>query len=504
LSAPSKRSGVAARKRLEPDPKWAPRYFTSRVAADTDGDHVNDYAEALLHVAKGPMAGSPLLLTDWQRWLLDSLLERRSDGRRRYRRALIGLGRKNGKSLFGSALALYHLTESTEQAEVYAAAGDRQQARIVFGEAKWQIQNAPELAAVCKLYRDAIEYPATGSVFRVLSADARLQQGLNPSLVIFDEVHVQPSDDLWDALTLGSGARVDPLVVGITTAGHDMDTLCGRLYQYGLQVARGEIADPSFGFWWWEAPDDCAVDDPKAWAAANPNLSDGLLDLEDLEVSAKQTQELAFRRYRLNQWTRSKESWLPPGAWEACRGDARIDPDLPVFVGIDMALKHDSVAVVAAQGRMDGTYAVEAKIWLPQGDTIDVAGVEAHLRKLHRTLNVKEFAYDPAYFERSAQALADDGLPMLEFPQSSQRMVPACGHAYEVICSGRVVHGGDPIFSDQVQSASPRVTGEGWRLSKGKAKRKIDAAIALVIALDRASTRPVVAPTPRVVSLSDL
>lgn len=448
------------------------------------------YAEMLLHVSKGPKAGDPLVLVPWQRWLLNGLLERRPDGRRRIRRALVGVGRKNGKSLFGSALALWALTESDgEQVEVYACAGDRQQARIVFGEAKWQVQNSPPLAQICKVYRDAIEVPTTGSVFRVLSADAKLQQGLNPKLVIFDEVHVQPNADLWDAMTLGSGARIDPLVVGITTAGHDKDSLCGHLYQYGQRVASGELDDPAFGFWWWEAADGSDVFDEQAWADANPNLREGLLDPEDMLASARQTQELAFRRYRLNQWTRTDESWLPPGAWEACRGRVQFDAETPTFVGIDMALKHDTVAVVAAQERPDGRFAVSHRIWLPQGDTVDVAAVEAHLRDLHRRLNVVEFAYDPAYFERSAQALSDDGLVMVEFPQSSQRMVPACGTAYELVCAGQVVHDGDPVFSDQVQAAAPRMTGEGWRLSKGKAKRKIDAAIALVIALDRASRR---------------
>lgn len=450
------------------------------------------YAELLLHVSKGPRAGQPLLFAPWQRWLLNGLLERRPDGRRRLRRALIGVGRKNGKSLFGSALALYHLTESTEQAEVYAAAGDRQQARIVFGEAKWQVQNSPPLAGICKVYRDAIEVPSTGSVFRVLSADAKLQQGLNPSLVLFDEVHVQPNDDLWDALTLGSGARVDPLVVGITTAGYDLDTLCGRLYRYGQQVAAGEVDDPAFGFWWWEADDGCAVDDPEGWAAANPNLADGLLDVEDLEVSARQTQESAFRRYRLNQWTRSHESWLPAGAWERCAGAPAFDAELPVWVGVDMALKHDSIAVVAVQVDGDGRRLVRHRIWFPDGDTVDVAAVENHLRDLHRMFRLVEVAYDPAYFERSAQQLADDGLPMVEFPQSAGRMVPACQVAYEAICTGLVVHDGSPELTDQVLSAVARPTEGGWRLSKGKSKRKIDGAIALVMALDRAS-RPVVA-----------
>lgn len=454
------------------------------------------YAASLMHVSKGPLAGQPLVFGPWQEWLLNRTLERRPNGRRRYRRGLIGLGRKNGKSLIGSSIALHALTESTDQAEVYACAGDRNQARIVFGEAKWQVQNSPALSSIVKPYKDVLEVPSTGSIFRVLSADAKLQQGLNPSVVIFDEVHVQPNDDLWDAMTLGSGARIDPLALGITTAGHDKDTLCGRLYQYGLDVASGNLDDPSFGFWWWEPDPALPHTSLEAWHQANPNLALGLMDLEDLETAARQTSEFAFRRYRLNQWTTATESWLPTGAWDACEDDVTLDPDLPTWVGVDMALKHDSIAVVAAQTRTDGRVAVVPRIWVPKGAAIDVAAVEAHLRDLHRRYNVREFAYDPAYFERSAQALHDDGLPMVEFPQSAARMVPACQTAYAVICAGQLAHPGDPTFTDQVLSAAVRQTDDGWRLSKGKSRRKIDAAIAMVIAVQRALTQPPTSPSP--------
>ena len=151
-----------------------------------------------------------------------------------------------------------------------------------------------------------------------------------------------------------------------------------------------------------------------------------------------------------------------------------------------MALKHDSVAVVSVQRNGDG-WRAHHQAWMPDGDTVDVAAVEEYLRGLHRRFDVVEVAYDPAFFQRSAEALSDDGLPMVEFPQSAQRMVPACQTAYALICGGAVVHDGSPVFADQVCSAAPRATSEGWRLSKGKAKRKIDAAIALVMALDRAN-----------------
>ena len=467
----------------------------------SDGDLVAQFASEWLTTSKGVRAGEPLVFTEWQRWLLNALLERRTDGRLRNRRALIGLPRKQGKSLLGSTLALYGLFAGEAGAEVYSAAGDRQQARIVFNEAKQQIQNSPMLSAECNVYRDAIEVRRFGAVYRVLSSDGKLQQGLNPSMVVFDELHVQHNDDLWDALTLGSGARLDPITIGITTAGFDLETLCGRLYQYGKSVAAQEIVDDNFGFYWWEANKDCDINNVAQWNKANPNLVLGLIDAEDMQVSARQTSEMAFRRYRLNQWVRSQESWLPVGAWENMVGDATINTDDECYVGIDMALKHDSIAIVIAQPQENGKVHVEAKIWHPDMEGIDIADVEQHLRMLHLKYEVREFAYDPAYFQRSAESLMDDGLPMVEFPQSSQRMIPACGNAYDMIAAGRLVHSGSPMFTDQVLSAAQRMTENGWRLSKGKSRRKIDAAIAMCMALDRATRRSIITPAPTVASV---
>jgi len=431
------------------------------------------------------------------------MLERNSNGRLRYKRALVGLPRKQGKSLLGSALALYGLFAGEAGAEVYSAAGDRQQARIVFEEAKQQIVQSPSLMPECKVYRDAIEVPATNAVYRVLSADGKLAQGLNPSLVIFDELHVQRNDDLYDALTMGSGARLDPLVVAITTAGYDLETLCGRLYQYGKQVAAGEVVDPYFGAWWWEAKTDCDVNDEKQWKIANPNLALGLLDMEDMRVSAKQSSESAMRRFRLNQWVRAQESWLPAGAWENCNNPSasEINAYDPAWVGIDMALKHDSIGIVIAQPHDDGKIGVKAKIFHPDIDGIDIHAIEEHLRFLHNEYNVQEFAYDPAFFQRSAEALYDDGLPMVEFPQSAQRMIPACGTTYELIVAKKIAHDGSPMFTDQVLSAAQRMTEQGWRLSKGKSRRKIDACIALVMAIDRATRRGTSTPQPMIASV---
>jgi phage terminase large subunit-like protein len=489
-------------KSVHPADKWKPAFYTARKNKATDGDEIVSFAQNYFNVLKGFRSGEPLVFTNWQKWLLRSLYERDDvTGRLRYRRALIGLPRKQGKSLMMSAVGVYGMIAGESGSEVYAVANDRQQARIIFNEAKQQIVNSPLLAAESKVYRDAIEMPRFGSVFRVLSSDFKGQAGLNPSLVLFDELWGQNNSDLYDQMTLGSGARIEPLTVSITTAGYDLESLAGKLYQYGKQVASGEVEDDQFGFWWWEAPEDCQIDDRKAWRTANPNLAEGLLDPEDLAVAVKQTSEMGMRRWRLNQWVRSQESWLPVGAWEQCvSATHELDTELPVFVGIDMALRHDTIAVVTVQ-EQDERYVMRAKIWQPELEGVDVADVEHYLRELHNTYTVQEFAYDPAFFQRSAEALSDDGLNMVEFGQSAARMIPACGNAYEMIINKKVAHDGSPTFTDQVLSAAQRMTDTGWRLSKGKSRRKIDACIAMVMALDRATSRLKQQATPTVLDI---
>jgi phage terminase large subunit-like protein len=491
---------VSRRNALEPSNKWKPTYYTPRIYKPSDGDEIIRFALDHFTVLKGNRAGEPLDFTSWQKWLLRALYERTPNGRLRYRRALIGLPRKQGKSLLGSAIAVYGLVAGEAGAEIYAVAGDRQQARIIFNEAKQQIQASPILSKECRVYRDALEMPRFGSIFRVLSSEFRSQAGLNPSLVLFDELWNQGTSDLYDQMTLGSGARIEPLVVSITTAGYDLSSLCGELYDYGKRCAAKEVVDESYGFWWWEAPPDCDLNDKAAWRTANPNIAERLLSLEDFETAVKQTSESAFRRWRLNQWVRAQESWLPAGSWERCVSEDEIDEELPVYVGIDMALKHDSIAVVIAQ-QQETRLVVRAKIWQPKDEGVDIAAVEHYLREIHNTYEVREFVYDPAYFQRSAEALADDGLPMVEYPQTSSRLVPACGNAYELIVNGKIAHDGSPTFTDQVLSAAQRMTDNGWRLSKGKSRRKIDAAIALVMAVDRATTKTRIIDAPTIMDI---
>lgn len=329
---------------------------SSTADRSTNGPRVARFIETFCRQSRGNAAGQPVHLRDWQRGILDELFTLRADGLRQHRTGLLGLPRKNGKSTLGSGLALYLLVADGEAgAEVYSAAGDKTQAKIVFNEARKMVEASPDLSAILNVYRDAIEFPRTQSVYRVLSADAKLQQGLNPSACLFDEVHVQPDDELWNALVLGMGTRTQPLMLGITTAGYDEESLLWKLYDYGRKVRSGELQDPTFWFRWWEPPQaDCDWRDPAVWRACNPALGDFLHE-EALAADARTTAEHEFRRYHMNQWTRAANAWLPFGAWDGCLApDLQLDPAAPTYVGIDVALRNDSTAVVIAQRRKVG------------------------------------------------------------------------------------------------------------------------------------------------------
>ncbi len=459
----------------------------------TLGPQVCRWIEANCVLGEGDHFGEPVQLRRWQKALLYSLYELTPTGRRRYTRALLELPKGNGKTPLAAAVALYELAGPGKGSPVIpVGAASFEQADLVFGDMKTSARESKTLRHHLEVYdTEILLRGGPGRAYRVAAA-AGTNDGQRPSAFIADELHEWTGNKERVHLVLANGTskRQDSLQLSITTPGSDLDSLAGRLHQHGLRVNAGEVDDPGFLFVWFGAGEEFDLDDQvqlrEAVLAANPAAGD-FLDVDAVVARAAQIPRFEFERYHLGRCTRSDESWLPAGAWEACEGPVSIDPARPSYVGVDMALKNDSIAVVLVQLDAAGVAQVLPKVWAPpRGGNVDVAGVEQYLRDLHRRHNVREHAYDPAFFERSAQALADDGLPMLEFPQSRSRMVPACSLAYEQIVTGAVRHDGNPTLTDHVLSAAQRVSDQGWTLSKGRSRRKIDGAIALVIALSRA------------------
>jgi phage terminase large subunit-like protein len=291
--------------------------------------------------------------------------------------------------------------------------------------------------------------------------------------------------NVWTVLTNGTGARRQPMVLQITTAGFDEDSVCFEQYSHGRAIEAGDVTDPRYHFCWIEAPADADYRDPKVWREANPSF--GVTVRENFYADRiTKKPESVFRRYFLNQWTEAQDGWIPAEAWDVCAGTVTADDDADWFVGVDIGRKKDSTAIVAA-AMIDNVLHVRCRLLIPTPQhPVAVADARAEVAQLHGSLRVHEVVYDPYMFGESAEILEEQGLTMVEFPQTDARMAPASETLYELIREGRLIHDGDPELRRQMLAAVPSQTERGVRISKRKSKKRIDAAVALAMAADRA------------------
>jgi phage terminase large subunit-like protein len=461
-----------------------------------DGVLVREFIAAKGKITKDSVAGrtgEPLRLRPWQESLVDHIFARRADGRRLHRVHLVGLPRKQGKTALAAVIALYGLTMEGQGAEVYSCAADKDQSKLVFGAAKRMVELDEELSARLTLYRDTIEDRATGSFYRALSSEAYTKEGLSPTMVVYDELHAAPNRDLFDVMSLAMGARPEPLLLAITTAGQrsdptGQDSVAFSLYQYGRRVATKEQQDASFGFAWWEAPTDADHRDPRSWPKANPALGD-LTDAEDYASALLRTPEAEFRTKRMNQWVNSATSWLPTGAWDRLHEGRTVQDGEQVVLAFDGSFSGDCTAIVACT--LDGFLQPVALWERPLDDPhwqVPMDDVEAKMYDLCKKYQVREIAADPYRWARTLQKWETDGLPVTIYPQNPARMVPACAAFYEAVVQETLTHSGDAAMSRHLDNCSVKIDRFGPRVVKehrGSA-RKIDLAVCGIMAYDRA------------------
>lgn len=483
---------------------WPPRWLTpveSKYLKNSKGEQVINFIDSLCIQTKDTVAGrsgEPIVLRDWQQNLINHIFAVRPDGRLKHRTALVGMPRKNGKSALGSGIALWSLFLGDEGGEVYSCAADKDQAKIVFNDAKKMIEAEFDLLERVKLYKDAVEIPSTGSVYRVLSSEAFTKEGLSPTMVIYDELHAAPTRELFDVMQLGMGARKEPLLLAITTAGvksdsTGQDSVAYSLYQHGQKVARKEVLDPSFFMAWWEAPHDADHRDCKTWELANPAFGD-INSIEDFESAVKRTPEAEFRTKRTNAWVSSQTAWLPTGTWEDREESKEFDYDTEVILGFDGSFSGDASVIVGCTVE-ENPHIFLIRAWEKQPtDTddwrVDALEVENEIIEACGKYNVKEIACDPFRWQRTMQVLQDAGLPIVEWPSTSAaRMVPACAKFYDAVAEKKLTHDGNPLLTRHINNAVVKIDRLGPRIVKEHrgSPRKIDAAVASIIAFDRAT-----------------
>ena len=279
----------------------------------------------LLTHTSGPFAREPFKLRPWQQRIIRRLFSTRADGLRIYRTCLLMLPRKNGKTELAAAIAIYCLLFDGEiGGEIYCAAADKEQAAKVFFAMVAMIRHDPELDAQVEIIESKLRivHRASGSFCRAISAEAYTAHSFNASVVIYDELHCAPTRDLWDVLATSQGARAQPLMIAISTAGFDKHSILYELYSHAKRVLEQPSLDPTFLPIIFEMPADADWTDERAWKRCNPALGDfrSLEELRTLVTRAQliPAQEMTVRRLYLNQWTESAERWVSLAAWDAC------------------------------------------------------------------------------------------------------------------------------------------------------------------------------------------
>lgn len=413
----------------------------------------------------------------WQRPLLDEVL----DGPRV---AYIQVARKNGKSRFAADVALY---VAAKGGQVFLIAdSERNLKSALFHELNTLVRRSPQLTAAFLLYKDHLECPATGGQISLRPNNLSASQSINPDLVIFDEVHMQKTDSIWNGMVLAGAASPTSLLLGITTPGYDVTGLAHTLYE---GVKAGTVWGRIF------EPDDpnCALDDAHAISQSNPVLADRPDMAAVFDFERNTMPEHDYRRFRLGQWTTTASAWLPYGAWDARRKPLEYEPGERLWVGFDGSYSGDSTALVAcnSQGHLKilGCWENPGRNgWrVPRGEVKDTVA------RIMADYDATLFCDPPYWSGEIAEWDIQYPRRVVEFPTFSRaRMAPACTAFYAAVLDGRLTHDGDPRLARHVGNALVKPSPQGDYITKADkdSPAKIDLAVAAVIAYSQAVIAP--------------
>lgn len=447
------------------------------------------FIETYCRAPKGRGHGKPVRLGRFQKEFLEEALADGVDV------AIKQMPRGNGKSTEGGALATWAAFDDDEtgapQVPIIATTVG-QAIRSCYGVSVSMIEAEPELRNRSLVYTGIatprVVVPFNGAELFPISNDPDGLQGLDPSLALVDEIGFQPIES-WDSLRYAAGKRERSLTLGLGTPGLNRDNALYQIRQAVLEA--GGL--PGVVFREFSAPMGCRIDDRKAWRIANPAIRAGFLREAAIatDLGLAKGAEGHFRIFRLGQWYDGVDSWLGPNGramWDLL-GLTPHKPMLeaPTWVGIDVGLVRDSTAVVWVQRRPDGKLHAWCRLWIPQRDEpVDVTDVMGFVRALAKQYRVEAVAYDKRFFDVPAKMLADERIPMVEIPQSPERMTPILGNLLEIIKRGDLRHDGETGLTTHMFNAKMRMNERGFTLEKAKSKGRIDGVIALGLAVDRA------------------
>ena len=484
------------------------------------------FIQSLKHT-KGVWAGQPFLLFPWQeRIIRDVFGTIKKNGYRQFNTAFVEICKKAGKSELAAAVALYMLCADHEEgAEIYGCANDRQQASIVFDVARDMVIQNEYLSERIRIVESQkrLVYLPTRSIYQALSSEVASKYGYNVHACIFDELLGQSNRKLYETMTQGSGAaRKQPLNFVITTAGSDRTSICYEVHQKALDIINGRKRDPTFYPVVYSAPEEADWTDPKVWMDANPSLG-RTVDLEFYQNrcnSAKENpaEEIQFRQFHLCQWTNTAVRWMPMDKWDACGADYCADDLLgwPCYAGLDLSSTSDLTAFVLVfpPRAEEEPYYILPFFWLPketlqlrvrrdhvmydvwekqgfiyttEGNVVHYGFIEDFIRRLGENYEIREIAYDRWNASMMVQALEDDGFIMVPFGQGFRDMSNPTKDLMRLVLERSLRHNGHPVLRWNIDNVFVRTDPAGnLKIDKEKSTEKVDGAVALVMALDRA------------------
>lgn len=494
-------------------------YYFDEQSADRAVSFIEDF---ITHT-KGELTNLPMKLEKWQK---DDIIrplfgwKYKETDLRKYRTCYVEIPRKNGKSTLAAAIALYILFADSERgAEIYSCAGDRNQASIIFNIAKSMVENSPELLHRSEIFRTSIINPSKGNTYKALSADAKLQHGHNAHAILFDELHTQPNRELWDTMKTSTGARTQPLLISLTTAGSSKTdgNICWEMHEYAMKVKDGVVEDDAFLPVIYRAEDEDDFLEESTWEKANPNY--GVSVKKDyIRAEAKLATELpsyenAFRRLHLNQWTTNETKWLSDSQWMSCEDE--IDTELlkgrECYGGLDLSSTRDLSALTLVFPMDDGTLHSIPFYWLPEitaqergrkdkvpyvqwaregfiklteGDVQDYDYIRHTINELALKYRIKSIAFDRWNSTQLVNNLQDDGATMSPFGQGYASMSAPTKEMEKLVLKKRIVHGNNPVLRWQVQNVQLRTDPAGnIKIDKAKSSEKVDGVVSLVMGI---------------------
>ena len=494
---------------------------TGLVFDERAGNRAVRFIEHLKHT-KGKWAGRPLMLEGWQKFIVASIFGwKRPDGTRRFRRAYVEVARKNGKTTLAAGLSLYMLTSDGEpRAEVYSVAAVRDQAKICFNDAKQAVIGS-DLKKYVKVWSKALTQEDTASTYQALSSDAGIHDGYSPSCVIVDEYHAHPNNDMFDVMVSGTGARRQPLMFIITTAGFNKNYPCYEFRKNAINVLRGVVDDDSLfvAIFTMDAEDEW--DDPANWVKANPNIGVSV----DADYIAEQVHDAknrpeAVRNVKtkhLNMWVDAEKTWILDEKWQLCAGETDREDLLgrPCWGGLDLANVSDMTAFVLMFHEND-RYQVLPFFWIPEetlrekvrssnasfeawvnagyvtvtpGNVTDYDFVEADILRICAQYDVRAIAYDRWNSSQAVIDLQNEGLEMTPFGQGYASMSTPTKEFERLVLTGLMEHFGNPVLRWQLASVAIATDPAGnIKVDKRKSSQKVDGIVAAVEALGQLMT----------------